>query len=108
MSRLNHKRGRPSKYRKSLNNPYWQKVKRKVRLRDGFKCVLCQTKTKLETHHITYKVDGKSIVGNELKHLKWLVTLCEECHTDQHFVPRQPFNPKNPKKMNIYEFLDSK
>lgn len=36
MTRLAHKKGRPTKYRKSLkNNPYWEEVKRKIRIRDG-------------------------------------------------------------------------
>jgi len=60
----------------------------------------------LEVHHISYKVDGNNIVGNELEHLDWVVTLCEDCHTDAHFVPGHPFNPKNPNKLDVNGFLD--
>lgn len=108
MGRLRRKRGRPSNYRNFLrDNPYWEKVKRKVKIRDNFQCVICSKKTGLEVHHITYKIGPIKIVGRELEFLKWVVTLCEECHDDQHFVPNTPFNPRNPKKMNIDEFLAS-
>ena len=70
MSRLHHKKERPTNYRKSLkSNLYWDQVKAKVRLRDNFKCVECSSMIRLETHHITYYVDSKSIVGKELEHL---------------------------------------
>lgn len=106
---MNHKRGRPSNYRKHMkNNPYWERVKRKCNIRDGFKCVICGAKTKLERHHITYRIGGVSIVGMELAYLKWLVTLCEDCHTDAHFLPGHPFNPKNPNKMNVDQYLKSR
>lgn len=102
MSRLNRKRGRPSNYRKSLkNNAYWLRVKRKVRIRDNFKCVVCGAKTKLETHHITYYLHGKSIIGKELEHLEWLVTLCETHHQEAHDQLTHPFNPKNKFKKSV-------
>lgn len=102
MSRLNHKKGRPTNYRISLkSNPYWEEVKSKVRLRDNFKCVECNSIIRLETHHITYYVDGKSILGAELEHLCWLVTLCEDCHEKVHKNLNHRFNPKNYNKINI-------
>ena len=105
MGRLSRKRGRPSNYRKSIqSNPYWETVKRKVRIRDGFKCVMTGSTIKLETHHITYTVNGKSIVGNELEHLEWMVTLCEEEHQKAHTIPSHPFNPSNRNKLNIKEY----
>lgn len=88
MTRLAHKKGRPSKYRKSLkNNPYWEEVKRKVRIRDGHRCQMCGKSYSLEIHHKQYKVDGVSIVGNELSHLDCLITLCEDCHSKIHNKP---------------------
>lgn len=85
MSRLQHKKGRPSNYRRSLkNNAYWDKVKRAVRIRDNHKCRHCGKTYQLEIHHIKYYVNGKSIVGNELNHLDCLVTLCENCHQKEH------------------------
>ncbi|MGV3695529.1 HNH endonuclease [Flavobacterium sp.] len=102
MGRLNHKKGRPTNYRKSLkSNPYWDEVKRRIRLRDNFKCIECGSIIRLETHHITYYVGGISIVGNELEHLNWLVTLCETCHQKVHNNPNHRFNPKNKNKVKI-------
>jgi 5-methylcytosine-specific restriction endonuclease McrA len=102
MSRLQHKKGRPTNYRKSLKaNPYWDEVKGKVRLRDNFQCVECHSMIRLETHHITYYVNGKSILGAELDHLCWLVTLCEDCHQKVHNNRNHRFNPSNKNKVNI-------
>lgn len=85
MSRLQHKPGRKSSYVHRLsNNPYWEKVCRKIRLRDGHKCRICGAAYPLEIHHIRYKVDGVSIVGNELEHMDCLVTLCGGCHEKVH------------------------
>lgn len=85
MSRLQHKRGRPTKYRKILkNNSYWEEVKRKVRIRDGHRCQMCGKDYNLEIHHEKYYVNGVSIVGNELEYLDCLITLCEDCHQKKH------------------------
>ncbi|MBX9187409.1 MULTISPECIES: HNH endonuclease [Bacteroides] len=85
MGRLQHKRGRPSNYRKLLShNPYWEEVKREVRIRDGHCCQQCGKTYCLEIHHKTYRVNGVSIVGRELDFLDCLVTLCEDCHARVH------------------------
>ncbi len=102
MSRLQHKKGRPTNYRKSLKaNPYWDEVKAKIRLRDNFKCIECNSIIRLETHHISYYVNGKSILGSELDHLCWLVTLCENCHQNVHNNLNHRFNPNNKNKEKI-------
>lgn len=85
MSRLRHRRGRKSNYVRMLSdNPYWKKVCREVRLRDGHKCRICGALYPLEIHHVRYRVDGRSIVGKELDHLDCLVTLCGTCHERIH------------------------
>lgn len=102
---MRHIRGRPSNYRKSLqNNKYWNTVKRKVRIRDNFKCLVCGCKIRLEVHHITYYVNGKSILNKELEFLVWMVTLCEKDHDKAHKQFDHPFNPNNPKKLNADEY----
>ena len=96
MSRLKHKRGRPSNYRKSLqSNPDWEKVRRKTRIRDNFQCVLCPSKARLEAHHRTYMINGESILGKEIEHLEAVVTVCENCHQEIHKNLDHPLNPKN-------------
>lgn len=85
MSRLRHKKGRKSAYALSLTrNPYWEKVAREIRIRDGHKCRHCNVLYPLEVHHMRYKVNGMSIVGHELEHLDCLVTLCASCHEKVH------------------------
>lgn len=85
MTRLAHKKGRPTKYQQKLkNNPYWEEVKRKVRIRDGHKCQMCGKTYGLEVHHKVYQIGGVSIVGHELEYLHCLVTLCEKCHAKVH------------------------
>lgn len=98
MGRLQYKVGRPSNYRKKLKSDDWTVIKKKVRLRDDFKCRCCGSMIRLETHHITYYVNGQSIVGNETEHLNWLITVCEDCHQRIHSDIRHKYNPKNPFK----------
>ena len=104
MGRLSHKRGRPSKYRKSLHGWYWNEVKRKIRLRDKYRCVVCGNRLNLEVHHIAYKVGGISILGKELEHLEWLALVCEDCHQAIHKNTEHPLNPKNFHKQNMNEY----
>jgi 5-methylcytosine-specific restriction endonuclease McrA len=103
MARLNHKRGRKSNYVKSLDNDYHKEVRRRVFIRDGFKCRRCGKKIFLESHHIAYYVDGVSIVGHELEedNLKWVVTACSECHPAIHKNVNDRWNPKNRFKEHV-------
>lgn len=101
MSRLSRKRGRKSNYSKSLNNDYHKEVRRKTLLRDKFKCKICDSNLFLELHHITYYVDGKSIIGVELEFMQWVVMLCEECHQEAHDDEKHIYSPKNKNKKSI-------
>jgi hypothetical protein len=108
MSRLQHKPGRKSNYAKSLNNEYHHEVRRRVFVRDGFKCRNggCASKLYLEAHHITYYVNGQSILGRELEddNLKWVVTLCAKCHEKVGKNINHIWNPKNRNKTPISKF----
>lgn len=98
-------RGRPSKYRKSLQkNSYWQEVRRKIKIRDDHKCICCDSKLFLEVHHITYYVNKKSIIGIELEYLEWLGTVCNRCHGKIHKNIKHLLNPKNYYKVNANHF----
>lgn len=88
MPRLQHKRGRKSKYRRVLDSDYWREVCRLVRIRDGHCCQRCGKTYGLEIHHKTYYKNGQSIVGKELEHLECLTTLCEDCHQHEHYGPQ--------------------
>lgn len=85
MARAAHIKGRPTKYRSNLrNNPYWEDVKRQIRIRDKHRCRDCGQDYNLEVHHITYRKNGVSIVGKELDNLDCLILLCEKCHQKAH------------------------
>lgn len=84
MPRLTNHKGRKSSYLRKLCSPEWQSVARRVRMRDGHKCVMCGSNINLEVHHTTYYVNGRSIVGHEEKYLDKLITLCGKCHAVQH------------------------
>ena len=85
MTRLQHKRGRPSNYRLQLRSPYWENVARQVRNRDGHRCRKCGGTVNLEVHHTPYYDEkGRSIVGREADYLDKLITLCAECHKQEH------------------------
>ena len=66
-------------YNLFLRSKYWQTVRYKVLFRDGFKCTECNERSPLIVHHKTYKNHG-----NEHKHLKDLITLCDMCHDVAH------------------------
>lgn len=94
-------KGRPSKYRKTLQgDEVWNEARRKVKIRDNHQCRICSSKVGLEVHHITYYVNGESIRGNELNHLKWLITVCHDHHQEIHRNLNHPLNPKNKFKQN--------
>lgn len=66
---------------------------------------MCSNKTQLQVHHITYKVNRKTIVGNELQHLKWLITLCEKCHEKVHNNKKHSLHPKSFLKINANDWF---
>jgi len=52
----------------------WQKIRKQALERDNYTCQICQSRRKLEVHHIIpYRLIGKHELDN-------LVTLCEKCH----------------------------
>ena len=57
----------------------WVDVARTIRLRDQFKCRICGTEDEeLHVHHIIFRSKhGTNRRGN-------LITLCRDCHQDQH------------------------
>lgn len=90
-------------YKNYLKTDYWWTVKNTVQKRDNFECQVCKNRTNLEVHHITYKVNGESILNNEFRYLKWLITLCENCHEEVHKDKNHLLNPKGI-KVNANDF----
>lgn len=72
------------KYYEQLKHPNWQKKRLEIFERDNFACRYCGDKEKtLHVHHLFY-------VKNEINAWDYpnelLVTLCEDCHKDEHKI----------------------
>jgi 5-methylcytosine-specific restriction endonuclease McrA len=80
LKRLTHNRRWWRWYSAYLKSPQWlEGVRPAVLKRDRYQYVQCGSKHRLQVHHDTY-----DHVGNEMKHLGDLRTLCKTCHDKQH------------------------
>lgn len=76
-------------YREYLKTPHWKSLRHSVLVRDGFKCVRCDARKKLQAHHRIYRTNFEDSV------LEDLVTLCKRCHKQEHGISsRQPAKKK--------------
>jgi hypothetical protein len=67
---------------KGYKDPQWQKLRLEVLNRDGWSCVSCGAKEKnLHVHHPVYHPYSDHPWEYEPD---FLVTLCEDCHSDEH------------------------
>lgn len=79
-------------YSAFLETDYWRQIAKKIKERDGKRCVVCNSSKDLAAHHRTYQHHGE-----EHLFLGDLTTLCEKCHTRHHFPPppaREPIKPR--------------
>ncbi len=60
-------------------NHIWNYARRAAKRRDGYKCVTCGSKIKLEVNHVNPLV-GSGYGNSCAHHLSNLVTLCHKCH----------------------------
>lgn len=67
-------------YSKLLARKEWLIVRNLVLIRDKYKCLKCNSRNKLEVHHILY-IENK--MPWEIP-TRYLITLCEECHKKEH------------------------
>lgn len=82
-------------YSEALKSPKWLAKRNKIRKRDNYKCVYCDSKEELHVHH-KYYLSGKMPweVPDEC-----LITLCKVCHTKEHEGKDiKSFLKKNPPK----------
>lgn len=70
----------PRGYKKFLQTEYWQQVREMVFERDKHCCKQCNTTKRLQVHHLSYKHHR-----DEMNHIEDLITLCRDCHQEQHF-----------------------
>lgn len=74
----NHYRLKNDKwYSEYLASDHWKAKSKATIERDGHKCLLCNSKKRLEAHHLTY-----DNIGNEP--LTDLATWCHKCHSKHH------------------------
>jgi hypothetical protein len=75
----------------------WIEVKRKVLIRDDYKCVKCNAKFDtwncypLHVHHIIPASEEMALYLDEDN----LITLCEKCHNEVHQFDKYKFGGKN-------------
>lgn len=68
-------------YSEYLQTDYWKAVADAVKKRDGYRCVICNSRDSLVAHHRSY-----AHRGNELDHLDDLSCMCRPCHENFHQV----------------------
>jgi len=71
------------KYNDYLRTEHWQKIRRRVLVRDGFLCQNCFckiTESNFHAHHISYKAYNKLGYSFAFE----VVSLCRPCHEDVH------------------------
>jgi len=72
----NWKGGSYSTIANTLCNSRFRRVRKQVLALDGFKCVLCGSVIKLESHHIIEKGKNPALIWDVIN----MVTLCKKCH----------------------------
>jgi len=79
-------------YSMQLKSQEWQRKRDQVLLRDNKKCRNCGSQTNLQIHHRQYHTIRSS--GKFKKpwdyNLKYLITLCNDCHEKGHQKFRVP------------------
>lgn len=56
-----------------IHSPEWEAMSRRAKERAGFRCQVCNSPRRLETHHRTYERLGHERDDD-------LIVLCHECH----------------------------
>ena len=67
-----------SRLHRQTANREWERIRREVFIRDGYRCRECGKPGRLECHHVLELAQGG---GNDLGNLK---ALCRGCHIAAH------------------------
>lgn len=79
-------------YKELLFDKRWLEKRAKIIQRDRYKCINCGSDKQLVVHHKQYHIHK----GTQNKYAPWeysdkyLVTLCERCHTKGHQLYEVP------------------
>lgn len=78
-----HRGEKSSLWRGGKTLPYcgeWKSIRRSVYDRDGYKCVICESRDRIQCHHkIPYRYSQNHDMSN-------LVTLCRSCHSKEELI----------------------
>lgn len=69
------KKGSKLEYESYIKTAKWKAISLEVKERAGHKCRLCNSGSRLETHHRSY-----DHLGEEENHMNDLTCLCRKCH----------------------------
>jgi 5-methylcytosine-specific restriction endonuclease McrA len=81
-----------TEYHSLLKSPQWFEKRKIIMARDNNKCRCCGTVTGLHVHHRQYHVSkrtGEMLLPWNYEE-KYLITLCEKCHSTGHAKFRVP------------------
>jgi 5-methylcytosine-specific restriction enzyme A len=83
-------------YLEFLKSPEWQRKRAKIIARDGGKCVVCGSRSRLQVDHLKYPdrdASFRAFVGQRLDQLQ---TLCQKCHREKTKRSRRGIKPSTP------------
>lgn len=86
-----------SRHHKKISSRAWDRHRRQVLDRDGWRCQNCGRAGLLEVHHPVPIAEGGDIFAMDN-----CVTLCRGCHIDHH---RRPVDPQRQAWLDILESL---
>lgn len=68
-------------YGEFLRTPYWKITSFEVKRKNKFKCVMCDSKERLQVHHKNYQSHGYE---HTYFGMQSLTCVCDECHAKHH------------------------
>ena len=74
-----------SRHSKELRSRQWERTRREVFARDGWRCTECGSAGRLECHHVTPLENGGAPYDPAN-----LATMCRSCHVRLHRKPVSP------------------
>lgn len=81
-------------YKDYLKTEHWRAFSRKAKSGRRNKCRICGSTSFLNTHHVKYSKNNKSVLFNET--LSDVRTLCNDCHKLWHkILGKTPFRSKH-------------
>ncbi len=72
-------------YQFYLLSPRWLILRWLCKTRDFWMCRRCFSTKNLQAHHKDYRFKGSPGITGVLLELRDLITLCDNCHREEHF-----------------------